>query len=161
MYLEETLGFFFCFLNMRPNKGVKTRDRHKQWHKVASLLHLKYSDTKCGWCSSDGQSGKWDIHTMLQRTISLLSFLYAERWGLMWLLSWKDYFKQNRADFVILFAVVVMPMTSLPCSCSGFWGCCQELLCLFHKWLSLAHKSFSSIRKPFGKQPPSFNTVRE
>lgn len=43
-------------------------------------------------------------------------------------------------------------MTSLPHSCSGFWGCCQELLCLFHKWLSLAHKSSPSIRKPFGKQ---------
>lgn len=50
-------------------------------------------------------------------------------------------------------------MTSLPHSCSGFWGCCQELLCLFHKWLSLAHKSSSSIRKPFGKQNPFPSTL--
>lgn len=50
-------------------------------------------------------------------------------------------------------------MTSLPHSCSGFWGCCQELLCLFHKWLSLAHKSSPSIRKPFGKQNPFPSTL--
>lgn len=52
-----------------------------------------------------------------------------------------------------------MPMTSLPHSCGGFWGCCQELLCLFHKWLSLAHKSSSSIRKPFGMQNPFPSTL--